>query len=62
MNGGTAAKKKLNFRFHDPNPAGVAAEYILKELVAANLPKAERAVMEAKMRETVLKNKKNRSA
>ena len=55
-------KKKLNFRFHDPNPAGVAAEYILKELVAANMPKAERAVMEAKMRETVLKNKKNRSA
>ena len=53
-------KKKLNFRFHDPNPAGIAAEYILKELVAANLPKAERAVREAKMRETVLK--KNRSA
>ena len=55
-------KKKLNFRFHDPNPAGIAAEYILKELVAANMPKAERAVMEAKMRETVLKNKNNRSA
>ena len=54
-------KKKLNFRFHDPNPAGVAAEYILKELVAANLPKAERAIREAKMRENVLKNKKNRS-
>ena len=53
-------KKKLNFRFHDPNPAGIAAEYILKELVAANLPKAERAVREAKMRKTVLK--KNRSA
>ena len=62
MIGGTAVKKKLNFRFHDPNPAGIAAEYILKELVAANMPKAERAVMEAKMRETVLKNKNNRSA
>ena len=37
---GTAVKKKLNFRFHDTNPTGVAAEYILKELVAANLPKA----------------------
>ncbi len=33
-------KKKLNFRFHDPNPTGVAAEYILKELIEANLPKA----------------------
>ena len=33
-------KKKLNFRFHDPNPTGIAAEYILKELVAANPPKA----------------------
>ena len=53
-------KKKLNFRFHDPNPAGVAAEYILKELIEANLPKAERAVREAKMRETVLQSKKNR--
>ena len=62
MNGGTAVKKKRSFRFHDPNPTGVAAEYILKELVAANMPKAERAVREAKMRETVLKNKNNRSA
>lgn len=60
MIGGTSVKKKLNFRFHDPNPTGVAAEYILKELIEANLPKAERAVKEAKMRETVLK--KNRSA
>ena len=55
-------KKKLNYRFHDPNPAGVAAEYILKELIEANLPKAEWAVRKAKMRETVLKNKNNRSA
>lgn len=62
MIGGTAVKKKLNFRFHDPNPAGVAAEYILKELIEANLPKAEWAVRKAKMRETVLKNKNNRSA
>ena len=62
MIGGTAVKKKLNFRFHDPNPAGVAAEYILKELIKANLPKVERAVREAKMRETVLKVEKNHSA
>ena len=37
-------KIKLNFRFHDPNPSGVAAEYILKELIETNKPKAERAV------------------
>ena len=55
-------RKKLNFRFHDPNPTGVAAEYILKELIEANLPKVERVIREAKMRETVLKNKKSRSA
>ena len=45
-------KKKLNFRFHDPNPPGVAEEYILKELIEANKPKAERAIREARERET----------
>ena len=55
-------RKKLNFRFHDPNPAGVAAEYILKELIEANLPKVERVIREAKMREIVLKVEKNHSA
>lgn len=43
-------KKKLNFRFHDPNPPGVSAEYILKELIEANKPKAERAIREARER------------
>ena len=41
MNGGTAVKKRLNFRFHNPNPMGASTECILKELVAANMPKAE---------------------
>ena len=44
-------KKKLNFRFHDPNPPGVAEEYILKELIEANKPKAEQAIREARERE-----------
>ena len=43
-------KTKLNFRFHDPNPQGVAAEYILKELIEANKPKAEQAIREARER------------
>ena len=45
-----AVKTKLNFRFHDPNPLGVAAEYIMKELIEANKPKAEQAIREARER------------
>lgn len=40
--------KKLNYRFHDPNPPEVAAEYILKVFIEVNKPKVERAVREAK--------------
>ena len=46
-------KKKLNFRVHDPNPPGVASEYILKELIEANMPKAEQAIREARERKTM---------
>ena len=37
-------KRKLNYRFHDPNPAVVAASYILRELIEANAAKVEAAV------------------
>ena len=37
-------KQKLNFRFHDPNPPGVAADAILRILVEANMDKLEKAV------------------
>lgn len=42
--------KKLNYRFHDPNPPEVTAEYILKVFIEVNKPKVERAVREAKER------------
>lgn len=34
-------KRKLNYRFHDPNPAEVTADYILKILIEANRGKVE---------------------
>ena len=40
-------KKKLNFRFHNPNPAEATADYILKVLVQANIPKADESIKEA---------------
>ncbi len=43
-------KKQLNYRFHNPNPPEVAAEYILKVFIEVNKPKVERAVREAKER------------
>lgn len=39
--------QKLNYRFYDPNPANVTAEYLLKILIEANIPKVERAIQEA---------------
>lgn len=40
-------RKKLNYRFHNPNPEGVTAEFLLKILVEANAKKVERAIGEA---------------
>ena len=40
-------KKKLNYRFHDPNPADVTADFLLKLLIEANAGKVERAIEEA---------------
>ena len=39
--------QKLIYRFHDPNPPGVAAEQILKVLLEVNAPKVEQAIREA---------------
>ena len=39
--------RKLNYRFHDPNPAAVTAEYIIQELIEANAAKVEAAVQNA---------------
>lgn len=43
-------KKKLNYRFHNPNPADVTADFILKLLIEANAGKVERAIEEAALK------------
>lgn len=40
-------KRKLNYRFHDPNPAAVTADYILKIFIEANAGKVEAAIQKA---------------
>lgn len=41
------AKTKLNYRFHDPNPEGVFADYLLEELIIANQKKVDAALQAA---------------
>ena len=40
-------KRKLNYRFHNPNPLAATADYILKILIEVNSEKAERAIRDA---------------
>ena len=40
------AKRKLNYRFHNPNPVEVTADYILKILIEANRGKVEEILRE----------------
>lgn len=40
-------KRKLNYRFHNPNTAAATAEHLLKVLIEANTDKVERAIQEA---------------
>lgn len=40
-------KQKLNYRFHNPNPAEVIADYILKVFIEVNENKVERAIKAA---------------
>ena len=37
-------KRKLNYRFHNPNTAEVTANYLVKILIEANSEKVEKAV------------------
>ena len=37
-------KRKLNYRFHNPNTAEVTANYLVKILVEVNAEKVERAI------------------
>ena len=49
-------KKKLNYRFHDPNDPAVAAEYILKVFIEANQKKVEEVIRKASMEKQVSEN------
>lgn len=40
-------KRKLNYRFHNPNMAEVTADYLIKILIEANSEKVEKAVAKA---------------
>lgn len=40
-------ERKLNYRFHDPNPAAVTTDYILKIFIEANAGKVEAAIQKA---------------
>ncbi len=40
-------KRKLNYRFHNPNSAEATADTLLKVLIEANLQKVEKAIQEA---------------
>lgn len=51
------AKRKLNYRFHNPNPVEVTADYILKVMIEVNTEKVEKAIR-AKM-QTITEKKYN---
>ncbi len=40
-------KRKLNYRFHNPNPVAETADYLLKILMEANTEKVQSAIQEA---------------
>lgn len=40
-------KRKLNYRFHNPNPAAASADYILGVFVEVNQRKVEQAIRNA---------------
>lgn len=39
-------KRKLNFRFHNPNTVEATADYILKIFMEVNMSKVEKAIRE----------------
>jgi len=40
-------KRKLNYRFHNPNTAEATADYLVKLFIEANRGKVERAILAA---------------
>ena len=55
-------KRKLNYRFYNPNTAEATAEILLKVLVEVNTKKVEKAVQEAALTEKIDEGKKRHSA
>ena len=43
-------KRKLNYRFHNPNSAEDTADFLCKLLIEANAGKVERAIEEAALK------------
>lgn len=44
-------KRKLNYRFHNPNPLDVTADFLLKVLIEVNAEKVEKAIAEVALQE-----------
>lgn len=40
-------ERKLNYRFHNPNPAAVTADYLLKIFLEADKEKVQLAIQQA---------------
>lgn len=51
------ARKKLNYRFHNPNSVEATADYILKVFIEVNERKVEEAVKKAMEENLVKKNR-----
>lgn len=52
-------KRKLNYRFHNPNPAAATADYILKIMLEANTNKVQAAIQNAANRTDNTENQSN---
>lgn len=52
-------KRKLNYRFHNPNSAAATADYILKIMLEANTDKVQAAIQNASNQTDNIKNNSN---
>lgn len=52
-------KRKLNYRFHNPNPAAATADYILKIMLEANTDKVQAAIQNAVNQKDDIENNSN---
>ena len=52
-------KRKLNYRFHNSNPAAATADYILKIMVEANTDKVQTAIQNAANQKDDIENNSN---